>query len=250
MRNAYGASAKIYKLKQFLLFDVMETICISLGGSIISRRNGVNVSYVKKFLQLLRDYQKVYKFIIAVGGGYATRLYIKSSRQIIKNNAVLDEIGIAITRINAMIVKDIISELDVHPNVVTTLDELKAATKTSNIIVMGGLIPGVTTDTAAILACEVTNSKLAINVSREAYLYTKPPGEKGAKRIEVLSHNDLIRIASERDTREAGSNFVFDLQAAKLAKRGNIEVRFVNDDVAQLRAAILNHRHLGSTVKD
>lgn len=228
----------------------MDTICISLGGSIISRRNGINVSYVRKFIQLIKDYENVYKFIIAVGGGYATRLYIKSSRQIITNKAVLDEIGIAITRINAMIVKDMLSDFDVYPNVVTNLDELKAAWKTNKILVLGGLIPGVTTDTAAILACEVTNSKLVINVSRDSYFYSKPPGAKGAKKLEKLSHNEMIRIATERDQREPGSNFVFDLQAAKLSKRSNIEVRFVNDDINQLRLAMLNGKHAGSTVKD
>jgi uridylate kinase len=228
----------------------METICISLGGSIIARKNGVNVPYARKFIQLLKDYQNVYKFIVAVGGGSLARLFISSSKQIITNNAVLDEIGIATTRINAMIVKDMLSDLDVYPNVVTNLDELKAATKSNKIVVLGGLIPGVTTDTAAILACEVTNSKVAINVSRDGYIYNGPPNKKGAKKLEEITHNDLIKIATERDTREAGSNFVFDLQAAKLAKRSGIEIRFVNDDINQLRLAMINRKHAGSVVKD
>lgn len=228
----------------------METICISLGGSVVWKRNGVNVSYARKFIQLLKDYQSVYKFIIAVGGGSAARFYITSSKQIITNNAVLDEIAIAITRINAMIVKDMLSGLDVYPNVVTNLDDLKVATKASNIVVLGGLIPGVTTDTSAMLACEVTNSKVVINVSGEAYIYDMPPNKKGAKKLEIISHSALIKTATERDTREPGSNFVFDLQAAKLAKRSNVEIRFVNEDISQLRLAMINKKHLGTIVKD
>jgi uridylate kinase len=227
----------------------MNTICISLGGSIISRKSGVNVSYVKRLSGMLRKFGNRYRFIITVGGGYASRLYISSSRQILKNEAVLDEIAIAITRINALIVKDLISDLDVYPNVVTELGELRMATKSNSIVVMGGLLPGISTDAVATLACEVVGSKVLINVSTEAYIYDRPPMEKGAKKLETVTHDKMINIASIRDTRIAGSNFVFDLVAAKLAKRGNIEVRFVNDDVNQLELAISGKRHSGTVVR-
>lgn len=227
----------------------MDTVCISLGGSIISRRNGVNVPYIKKLSRLLKDFQNRYKFIIAVGGGFTSRLYIKSSKGFIKNNLVLDEIGIAITRINALILKDLLSELDIYPNIVTTLDELRMATSKNGIVVLGGLLPGISTDAVSILGCEVVNSKVLINVSNESYIYDKPPSDGGAKRLETLTHNELIKIATERDTREAGSNFVFDLVASKLAKRANIEVRFVNARINELRLAIANKKHAGSTVR-
>jgi len=184
-----------------------------------------------------------------VGGGYASRLYIKSSREIIKNEAVLDEIAIAITRINALIVKDLLSDMDVYPNIVANLDELRAATKNNSIVVMGGLLPGISTDAVAALACEVAGSKVLINVSREAYIYDRPPSEPGAKKLDTVTHNRMIEIASIRDTREAGSNFVFDLMASKLTKRGKVEVRFVNDDMDQLSLAINGKKHNGTIVK-
>ncbi len=227
----------------------MGIVCISLGGSIVSRKNGINVSYIRKLAKLLRSHVDKNKFIITVGGGYATRLYINSAKQIIKNDAVLDEIGIAITRINALIVKDLFSDMDVYPNIVTDLNELRMANKSNNIVLMGGLLPGISTDAVAILACEVAGSKVLINVSKDAYIYDRSPSEKNAKKLETISHNRMIEVASLRDTREAGSNFVFDLMAAKLAKRGNIEVRFVNDDILQLDMAIRGKKHNGTTVK-
>ncbi len=228
----------------------MNTICISLGGSIISRKSGVNVSYVKKLSTMLKKFHGKNKFIITVGGGYASRLYIGSSRQILKNEAVLDEIAIAITRINALIVKDLISELDVYPNVVTDLSELRMATKSNSIVVMGGLLPGISTDAVSALASEVVGSKILINVSTDAYIFDRPPAEKGAKKLDTVTHDRMIEIASIRDTRNAGSNFVFDLVAAKLTKRGGIEVRFVNDDLNQLEFAIAGKKHLGTTVSN
>ena len=228
----------------------METVCISLGGALVSRRNGVNVSYVRRFLQLLKDYRNVYNFVVVVGGGYASRLYITSSRKFIPNQLVLDEIAIAITRINALLVKDLLSELDVYPKIVTSLDELRTASKSSRVVVMGGLLPGMSTDAVTVLACEVTNGKMLINISRESYIHDPPPGAPGSRKIESLTHDQLIALASKYDSRVAGSHFLFDLVASKLAKRANIEIRFVNDDINQLRYAILNKKHMGSHVRN
>jgi uridylate kinase len=228
----------------------METICISLGGHVVFRKNGVNVNYIKKLLKLIKDYIGVYKFIIVVGGGYASRLYTQPAREVIKNNEVLDEIAIAITRINALIVKDIFSDLKVYPNVATSLDELRAATRDSEVVLMGGLLPGMTTDAVAVLASEVVNSRVMMNIGNGSYVYDRPPSQKGAKRLELLDHNKLVEIAAKYDTREADTTFIFDLVASKLAKRANIEIRFVNDDIAQLRLAMLNEKYKGSAVKD
>ncbi|MEM3839320.1 MAG: hypothetical protein QXF01_01940, partial [Candidatus Micrarchaeaceae archaeon] len=105
----------------------MDVICISLSGSMISGEKGVNVDFIKKLADLFRRYSKRFKFIVTVGGGYSNRLYITSTRSIITNNSVLDQIGIAFTRINALVLKDLFSQLDVYPNVVTTMEELKQA---------------------------------------------------------------------------------------------------------------------------
>jgi uridylate kinase len=249
-RQARRAGISFINMKSSYYLIFMETICISLGGHVVFRKNGVNVIYIKKLLKLIKDYVGVYKFIIVVGGGYASRLYTQPAREIIKNNEVLDEIAIAITRINAMIVKDILSELNVYPNVATSLDELRAATKSSEIVLMGGLLPGMTTDAVAVLASEVVNGKVMINIGNGSYVYDRPPSQKGAKKLEKLDHNRLVEIASRYDTREADATFIFDLVASKLAKRANMEIRFVNDDIDQLRLAMINERHSGSIVRD
>ncbi len=228
---------------------VMDTICISLGGSMVSRKNGVNVSYIRRLAKLLKKYVGKHKFIITVGGGYASRLYIASSRQILTNEAVLDEIAIAITRINALIVKDLFSDTDAYPNVVTDLGELRMANKSNSVVFLGGLLPGISTDAVAALTCEVSGSKTLINVSEDAYIYDRPPKDKSAKRLGHVSHDRMIEVAALRDSRVAGSNFVFDLVAAKLVKRGNIEVRFVNDDMEQLELALSGKKYNGTIVK-
>lgn len=215
----------------------------------VSRKTGVNVSYIRRLAKVLKKHEGRHRFIITVGGGYASRLYVNSSRQILTNEAVLDEIAIAITRINALIVKDLFSDMDVYPNVVTDLSELRMAHKSNSIVFLGGLLPGISTDAVSTLTCEVAGSKVLINISEDAYIYDRPPSDKGAKKLETVSHDRMIEVAAIRDSRVAGSNFVFDLVAAKLAKRGNIEVRFVNDNMEQLELALSGKKYKGTVVR-
>jgi Uridylate kinase len=101
-----------------------------------------------------------------------------------------------------------------------------------------------------VLASEVVNSKVMINIGNGSFVYDKPPSKSGAKRLEKLDHNKLVEIAAKYDTREADASFIFDLVASKLAKRANIEIRFVNDQIEELRSAIINRKHNGSIVKN
>ncbi len=199
---------------------------------------------------LLRRKIKNTKFILVVGGGYSSRLYIRSTKSIINNNAILDQIGIAFTRINALILKDLLSGFNVYPNVVTTMEELNSGIALSDIVIMGGIIPGITTDSVAMLACELTACPTMINVSNESYVYDRPIREKGAKKLAKLDHQQLVDIANRCDDRSAGSNFILDFFAAKIAKRSNIEVIFVNDDISELSRALEGKKHKGSVVAD
>jgi uridylate kinase len=214
----------------------------------VSKKNGVNVPFIRQFAKLLKKYRNKHKFIVVVGGGYANSLYVKTTRSIISNHSVLDQIGIAFTRINALIVKDLFADLNVYQNVVTSLEELKMAIGTSDVIIMGGLVPGISTDAVAILSCEVNNGRRLINVSREAYVYDRPPQESGAKKLPSMTHDQLIELAYRYDTRVAKSPFIFDLVASKLAKRAKISISFVSDDIAQVEHAINGRKHDGSTV--
>lgn len=215
----------------------------------ISGEKGVNVEFIKKLADLFKRYSGEYKFVVTVGGGYSNRLYVDSTRSIIMNNSVLDQIGIAFTRINALVLKDLFSGLDIYPNVVTSMEELRQAVNTSGVVIMGGLIPGISTDAVAALACEAMNGKMLINASSIAYVYDRPPAEKGAKKLERLTHQALLDLAYKYDSRVAKSSFIFDLVACKIAQRASIEIRFVSASIADLEAAMLGKEHNGSTVK-
>ncbi len=227
----------------------MQTICISLGGSIVSKEKGVDVGFIERFGEMIKK-DKTHKFIIIVGGGYVNRTYLNQVREAVQDDTLLDAMGIYFTRINAMTVKGIFERenMDVHSSIVRDLETLALVNKVHKIVLMGGLIPGITTDCVGIMAAEATRAGTLINMSNVDHVYDKDPrAHKDAKPFGKMSYDQLISLAAEADSRQAKANFIFDLVACKLAKRSHVKVKFVKEDIKQLQAAI-NGDNFGGTV--
>ena len=224
----------------------MQTLCISLGGSVVSNKDGLNVDYLRKMSALLKKH-KDKKFIIVTGGGYTNRKYIELLRKSGAGEFLLDEVGIAFTKVNATAAKAFFE--DAYPNVVSSLDELKKAHMSNRIVFCSGLLPGITTDAVSILMCEAVGCSKMINVSGISGLYNMDPSKRGAKKLGKISHDELVKLTEKFDTREAKVPFVFDLVASKLAKRSNIRIDFIGSDLKELEYAISGKRHNGSVVE-
>jgi uridylate kinase len=215
---------------------------------VIATKEGINVEFIRGFAHLLAK-MKGMKFVVVTGGGYPSKLCIESIRGFVRDEFMLDQIGIKFTTINALVVKSLFEGfVDTHPKIVDSFDELQVAIRTSKIVIMPGLFPGITTDAVAALACEAVGSKILINVGKHEYVYTKDPDLKGARELKSLTHDALIRLASKSDERKARTNFIFDSVASKLAKRSKIQIRFVNHEIKNLENAIKGRPHEGTTV--
>ncbi|MGC8586648.1 MAG: UMP kinase [Candidatus Micrarchaeia archaeon] len=221
-----------------------NVICISLGGSVIHNGNSYNTGFLRRFSNLIKDY-KDKKFVIVTGGGSVSRSIISQAKEITGNNYVLDSLAISITRINALVV----SELFEGCSYVESIKDAIAALERSKIVVMGGLMPGITTDTVSVLACEALRGKLLINVSSNGFIYSNSPSSKNAKKLFNTTYDLLIERADKADMRQPGTNFIFDSIASRLAKRSGIVLKFVNADIEEIRKAIEEKRHNGTTVR-
>jgi predicted uridylate kinase len=226
-------------------------ICISLGGSIFFGKDGINVEYLKQFKSLLLKHKEE-KFIISVGGGSPCRSYISEAKNIIDNNFVLDRIGVMFTKTNALLLRNFLANSInmVYTEDINEISEINTILERSRVIVIGGIgIPGTTTDTTAVLSAEAIGLRKVINVSTESYVFDRNPKEKNAKKFVRLSHMSLVKLASEFDNRDAGTNFIFDIIACKLAKRSNIDLWFINSDIRNLESAINGKNANGTIVK-
>ena len=206
----------------------------------------------KPDLGFLRSLAKLIKnsknsFGILVGGGNLARTYAQAARELGAGEYEADNVAIVETRQNAALVIAALREqgIDVHRSVLTDFEEAKHLD--NKAVVMGGTIPGITTDTDAVLLAEATGAGRLINISNVDAVYESDPRKNpGAKKFAKMSYDQLIALAAESDKRKAGTNFVFDMLACKLIARSGIETHFVSKK--DMQNAIEGKKHSGTVV--
>ena len=77
-----------------------KVVVLSLGGSLIVP-DKIDISYLKKFREVIKRNSRKYKFIIVCGGGSVARKYIYALREIGINETLQSMAGISATRTNA-----------------------------------------------------------------------------------------------------------------------------------------------------
>jgi uridylate kinase len=84
----------------------------------------------------------------------------------------------------------------------------------------------------------------------DAIYSANPRTNPDAKRFKKLTYEELVSLALASDTRKAGTNFVFDMLACKLAARSKLELHFVSGkNLDDLKKAIEGKDHNGTVVK-
>ncbi len=225
-----------------------DWIVLSLGGGIVNPEGTPDSEFVKKLAKLLAESRA--NFGIVVGGGRGARLYAQAARELGANEFEADEIAIVSTRQNAMLIAAALAGT-ACPNVFSDFRRARDAAGKYRIVVMGGTIPGITTDTDAALLAEALHAKKLINMSNVDAIYDSDPKEdRNAKKYATMKYDELIALAARGDARKAGTNFVFDLVACKLIARSGIEGHFIDGrKLEELKKAIKGKQHSGTVVK-
>jgi len=214
-------------------------IGISFGGKMIYTEGRVNTKLLSEFSLLLKKSKN--EFLIGVGGGEVAKIMVEGARNLGADSFLQDYIGITATIANALLMKAATG------GAIYSFEELLKKTPKEKIVIVHGTIPGITTDTDTVLACEALGVKKLINFS-DTILFDKDPKRfKDAKPIKDANFDFLIDLAQKNDTRQARTNFIFDLLACKIAKRSNIEIHFVSN-LKDLELAIKGKKHNGSVI--
>ena len=220
------------------------TIVISYGGSIIAPEK-INPEFIEKLTSVIPSGGE--KTYLVVGGGEIARKYICLGRELGANESLLDEMGILATRMNAYLLLSAIGK-DVYPRVAGSIDE--AMISNNMVTLMGGTIPGHTTDAvAAILAERIGADRLLIATSVDGIYTSDPRIDEGAKKLDRLGPEEAVRI-SLKNSAAAGSKSVIDLLAARIIERSSMECWvFDGRDVKELENAIRGDiKHFGGSV--
>jgi len=220
-------------------------VVLSVGGSMVNPKGKPDLGFLRSLAKLIRKSKN--SFGILVGGGSMARVYANAARQLGASEYDADNIAIMETRQNAALVIAALSDagVDVHQSVLTDFEQGKQLR--NKVVVMGGTIPGITTDTDSVLLAEVMGAKRLVNISNVQAIYDKDPRKnRNAKKFARMTYDQLVSLAADSDKRKAGTHFVFDMLACKLIARSKIEAHFVSKK--DMEKAIEGKKHNGTVV--
>jgi len=212
---------------------------IALGGSIIYPQSGPNGKVMKEYTDIIKGT----KTGTIIGGGTPCRARNEFLNQHTKNHTILDWSGIYTTRANAELLIGYMDgqEMNVNIKVPDTLNEAIETFKQYQYMVMGGLVPGQTTNAVLLQIANASDIKTVINVSNVDGIYTADPRkEPNATRIPVMNHERLTEMFGQGES-IPGQNVVIDQVAVKLACEHNTTMFFISGkDFNDLRT-IMEH---------
>jgi uridylate kinase len=225
-------------------------VVLSVGGSMVYPEGGPDLDFLKSLGNAIK--KSKHSFGILTGGGTVARKYAKAARALGASEYDADSIAITSTKQNAQLVIASLknAKLDVYDKVIDNFEEAKVPAHQFKAVVMGGTIPGITTDTDSVLLAEAIGARRLVNISNVDGVYdSNPKTNKKARKYSQMSYSKLISLASHNDKRTAGTNFVFDMLACKLIARSKIETHFVSGkNLKDLENAIEGKKHNGTIV--
>ncbi len=221
-------------------------LVFALGGSVVVP-DKVDEKYVEEFAKFALELAKKHILVIVVGGGKTARRAIAEARKSGANEATCDYAGIEASRYNASVLSQ---AMGIAPLIPETLQDAKKVLNTEGIVLMGGTEPGHSTDAVAALMAEYVDADAYFKISNIDGVYDKDPKEfKGAKRLEKLSIDDVLKIVSGL-SQDAGNYRLFDMLAVKMLKRSGMKtIVLEGHDLKNLQNAIDGKKFVGTVIE-
>ena len=226
----------------------MESVVLSLGGSILLKEDGPDTVYMRALAKVLIGLSSKYKLYVVTGGGNIARKYIRAGRDLGADESYLDEMGIEVTRLNARLLITVLGDRACHTPP-KNYDEAVHASRNHAIVVMGGVSPGITTDAVSALLAERVKAKRLVNATSVDGAYTADPKkDPSAALIPKMSHKELVTLVGSAPS-GAGPNNVFDQVGARVLERSKIVLAIVDGkNLPNLRNAIEGESFKGTLV--
>lgn len=172
----------------------MQTFVLSLGGSIVSGKQGIEFEFLNKFNKFIRRQisEKNRRFFIVVGGGKVCRDY-QQGVKLVENQHITDSdidwLGTHATHLNGHLLRTIFRDV-AFKYVIIHYDRHYQIPSTCKVIIGAGWKPGWSTDYDAVLLCRDYKAKTIINMSNTDMVYDKDPNKfKDAKALKKSAGN-------------------------------------------------------------
>jgi uridylate kinase len=195
-------------------------IILSVGGSILAKE--LSPDSFKGYAEALKELAKEHEIVIVTGGGASARDYINVARSTGANEVECDYIGRDITRLNAKLLISALGDA-AYPEPPKDYKEAQEKLSSGKILVMGGVIPGQTTDAVAAILTEYLGANLLVIATAVDGVYSADPRkDPDAVKYETMTAKELVNTVMTTEMK-AGSKSPVDPLAAKIIERCNIE---------------------------
>jgi uridylate kinase len=216
-------------------------VVIRVGGSVVA--SPPDASLIGKYVNLLKKLKEQdHEVVAVVGGGSLAREFIKVAADLGLEETDRDWVAIHVSRLFARLFVLCLGEASCG-NVSFTLNDAVDCLNDGNIVVMGGLDPGMTTDAVAALVGERVKADLMVKASNVDGIFTKNPKKfPNAKKLDRLGFDDLEHLF-DVDRHKAGIHQILDPEAVKVLCRVRLRTVVVNGfDVENVLAAVKGER--------
>ena len=220
----------------------MESIVISIGGSVLLSEDA---AFLKQVAKMLTAVSSEYRLYIIVGGGKIACQYIATGRELGFSEEILDEIGIDVTRLNAKLFSGLFA--NTNDKIPFTTDE--ASRMNNPLVIMGGTTPGHSTDMVGAELAEKVGARLFVIATNVDGIFDKDPHiHADAKQLQEMTIDTLIQTYGTGWS-SAGKNMVVDGPALAIIKRSKLSTHVVNGKrLDQLEKAIRNQPFNGTKI--
>jgi uridylate kinase len=228
---------------------------VALGGSLLRPEEAdARSMWMGRFRQLAVHLEgNGRRIAFVVGGGLPAREGIALAKGSVKDPRRLDEIGIAGTRLNATVLQQVLLEIgcDVAPSVPQTIDEARGLLDQHHVVVMGGTVPGHTTDAVAVRLAAAVHARHCIIATNVSHVYSKDPRtHTDAEAISEMTLDELAAITGVGEPLEPGASAVVDPVAVGVAIEAGLDLAVLDGrDLARLDDALEGKLFEGTVIK-
>jgi uridylate kinase len=233
--------------------DEDRVYVIKLSGSLFFSSEFDPV--VRAISGILRQ-DKTIRIVAVAGGGEEAREYIGAASKFGADQASLDQIGIQISRLNALVLAIAFNGLapalvpDSLDKVVEILGGFSSSTGKQRypVVICGGFHPGQSTNAVAALISEKIRARMFINATDVDGVFDKDPRKfNDAKMFQELDSKKLSELLGEGSV-GAGFYDLMDPVALRLLSRSRIPAVIVKCEPGVIKDLLLGQKSHGTEI--
>ncbi len=221
---------------------------LKIGGSLLYDDKGqVRIDRLREYAKSIKSLvSDGHSLVVVVGGGKPARIFISAARELGANEAQCDWLGIKLARNNAELLCAALGD-HAYPKIIDDYDELEVAIKLGKVVLLGGMVPGQSTNAVAAASAELIHADMLFNATNVDGVYDRNPEEKGAKKLDTVDIAQLKSILSSEGTK-AGQYNLFDPVAIGIVERSKIPTVIFNGNNPENLKKAFNKEKIGTQV--